>query len=719
VSPVAIAERPIPDPGGGHETRRLELVDALLAAADGEACAATVLDWLTRHCGVERGLCAVVDRAAGALVGLAGRGLPASQAAAFRLDLDSRDHPLAVVLGGREPVHFRRERGKSGPQFVIPLGDHPFLAVPIHSGGGDRPVEHGLLLLAGPADRGREREAGWAAAVLAIRLAALELPLGLAEERRHERELTLLRRGLETVTDPILITDAEGRILVANRRAEQLLTAEDRMSEGRRRAVAMNNMLFSAAAFTGAPSDEPTRRELLLVDPIEGEDLLFELLSTRFEIGRGETGTVSILRDVTDLRRASQEIEDNYRRLRIAEARTRAERDRLDLILDAALDPILVTDREGNLARVNPPAERLFAVPEAADSEAAERRVRANDVVLASFLSELATAQFERLRGELTLTDPVSGESIPMEARAANVVSRQGEVTAVVTIFHDLSEAVEKERLYEQVKRHSEELERRVREATAELAEQNEVLRRQALELEQASALKSQFLANVSHELRTPLNAIIGYAALLLEGISGELAEPQREKLTRLESNAQSLLAIINDLLDIARIEAGKMILDVHSFDALELIDEVMAEVEPLIDRSRLGVTREINDEIPELASDRQKVKQILINLLSNALKFTPRGAVWVRAGFDPATDLLRVAVVDTGIGIRPENRISIFEAFGQSGGSVLRRQGGTGLGLSISRRLARMLGGDIHLESEVGVGSTFTLELPRMSSES
>jgi len=719
VTPVAIAQRRTPDPGGGPEQRRLELVDALLAAGDGEACAVTALDWLARHCGVERGLCAVVDRAAGALVGVAGHGLPASLAAAFRIDLAARDHPLAVVLAGHEPVHFRRERGKSGPQIVTPLGDHPFLAVPIHSGGGDRPIEHGLLLLAGAAEPAREREACWAAAVLGIRLAALELPLGLAEERRHERELTLLRRGLETVTDPILITDAEGRILVANRRAEQLLTAEDRMSEGRRRAVAMNNMLFSAAAFTGGPGDEPTRRELLLVDPIEGEDLLFELLSTRFEVGRGETGTVSILRDVTDLRRASQEIEDNYRRLRIAEARTRAERDRLDLILDAALDPILVTDREGNLARLNPPAERLFAVPDAADADAAERRVRANDVVLTSFLSELAAAQSDRLRGELTLTDPVSGESIPMEARAANVVSRQGEVTAVVTIFHDLSEAVEKERLYEQVKRHSEELERRVREATAELAEQNEVLRRQTLELEQASALKSQFLANVSHELRTPLNAIIGYAALLLEGISGELAEPQREKLTRLESNAQSLLAIINDLLDIARIEAGKMALDVLSFDAVELIDEVMAEVEPLIDRSRLDVTREITDEIPELASDRQKVKQILINLLSNALKFTPRGAVWVRAGFDPATDLLRVAVVDTGTGIRPENRISIFEAFGQSGGSVLRRQGGTGLGLSISRRLARMLGGDIHLESEVGVGSTFTLELPRMSMES
>ncbi len=713
----AAAARPGPR-SAPTDAQRQELVDELLAAADGAGCAAAALGWLTRHAGLERGLCVVVDRAAGALIGVAGRGLPAP-AATFRVDLAAQNHPLVVAMSGRETVHFRRAASAFGAREPSPLGGGALWAVPIHSAGGERPLEQGLLLLAGGSGRGLERWASWAAGLLGRFLAGLEAPRLAAEERRHARELTLLRGVLEAVTDPILLTDDDGRMLVANRGAERLLAAEDEASEGRRRAVAMNNMLFSSVAFTGGPEEAaPTRRELLLVDPVEGQDLLFELLSTPFEIRRGELGAVSILRDVTDLRRATQEIEDNYRRLRIAEARTRAERDRLDLILNAAIDPILVTDHEGRLARMNPPAERLFGARGALSGEA-ERRVSANDVVLTSFLSKLTAAQADRLKGNLSFTDPESGEPIPMEALAAKVVTRQGEVSAVVTMLHDLSEAAEKVRLYEQVKRHSEELEQRVREATAELAEQNEVLRRQALELEQASALKSQFLANVSHELRTPLNAIIGYAAILLEGISGALTAPQREKLGRLESNAQSLLAIINDLLDISRIEAGKMPLDIVRFDPVELIDEVMAEVEPLIAGSRLAVEREIAAGIPALASDRQKVKQILVNLLSNSLKFTPGGRVLVRAGFDPASDRLAVAVADTGVGIPPEKRVSIFEAFGQTGGSFQRRQGGTGLGLSISRRLARMLGGDITLESEVGVGSTFVLELPRVSSQS
>jgi PAS domain S-box-containing protein len=718
VTEGAAATRPGPR-SAATDTQRQKLVDELLAAPDGAGCAAAALGWLARHAGLERGLCATVDRAAGALSGIAGHGLPAP-AATFRVDLAAQNHPLVVAMSGRETVHFRRAASAFGAREPSPLGGGAFWAVPIQSASGERRLEHGLLLLAGGTGRGLQRQGSWAAGLLARFLAGLEAPSLATEERRHARELALLRGVLEAVTDPILLTDAEGRMLVANRGAERLLAAEDEASEGRRRAVAMNNMLFSAAAFTGGPVEAaPTRREVLMVDPVEGQDLLFELLSTPFEIRRGELGAVSILRDVTDLRRATQEIEENYRRLRVAEARTRAERDRLDLILNAAIDPILVTDHEGRLARMNPPAERLFGARDANPSGEIERRVSANDVVLTSFLSKLTAAQADRLKGNLSFADPATGESIPMEALAAKVVTRQGEVSAVVTMLHDLSEAVEKVRLYEQVKRHSEELELRVREATAEVAEQNEVLRRQALELEQASALKSQFLANVSHELRTPLNAIIGYASLLLEGISGALTAPQREKLGRLESNAQSLLAIINDLLDISRIEAGKMALDIVRFDPVELIAEVMAEVEPLIAGSRLEVEREIAEGIPALASDRQKVKQILVNLLSNALKFTPRGRVRVRAGFDPASDRLAVAVADTGVGIPPDNRVSIFEAFGQAGGSFQRRQGGTGLGLSISRRLARMLGGDITVESEVGVGSTFTVELPRVSSAS
>jgi signal transduction histidine kinase len=303
---------------------------------------------------------------------------------------------------------------------------------------------------------------------------------------------------------------------------------------------------------------------------------------------------------------------------------------------------------------------------------------------------------------------------VPVEAISGKVQSNRGEDMATVTILHDLTEAMEKARLYEQVKRHSEELREKVREATTELAEQNERLRRQAFQLEQASAAKSQFLANVSHELRTPLNAILGYTHLLLEGVSGELAPRQNEKLQRVDSNARHLLAIINDLLDIARIESGKMPIQVERFDLRELVDEVMAEVEPLITGTQLAVTHAIAPAVPEVRSDRQKVKQIVLNLLSNALKFTPEGSVSIRLGYLEESEQISIAVADTGIGISEDNQKTIFEAFGQADSSYTKRHSGTGLGLSICRRLATLLGGDISVSSRLGEGSTFSLVFPR-----
>jgi signal transduction histidine kinase len=478
--------------------------------------------------------------------------------------------------------------------------------------------------------------------------------------------------------------------------------------------VALNNMLFSAFLSTNnADGGGPTRRELLLVDPSEGEDLLFEVLSTPASIRAGDAGLVSVLRNVTDLRRATEEIEGNYRKLRVAEAETRAERDRLDLILNSVLDPILVTDPTGNIVLMNPPAERMFTHDSSLPDPESEKRVRANDAVFTSFVSGLYAGQSLRGRGELSLLDPQTGAIVPVEAISGKVVSRHAEDTAIVTILHDLTEAVEKAQLYEQVKRHSEELREKVREATAELADQNELLRRQAFQLEQASAAKSQFLANVSHELRTPLNAILGYTHLLLEGVSGELTRPQREKLTRVDSNSRHLLAIINDLLDIARIESGKMPIQVERLHLPVLIDEVMAEVEPLITGTSLQVTRTQVDEVPEIRTDRQKVKQIVLNLLSNALKFTPQGSVAVHLEYDDAGEQISLAVTDTGIGISEENQKTIFEAFGQADSSYAKRQNGTGLGLSICRRLANILGGRITLVSQLGAGSTFTLYLP------
>jgi signal transduction histidine kinase len=291
------------------------------------------------------------------------------------------------------------------------------------------------------------------------------------------------------------------------------------------------------------------------------------------------------------------------------------------------------------------------------------------------------------------------------------MLSEVGELTAIVTILHDRTEAIERNQLYEQLKLASEELEGKVRAATAELANQNELLRRQALELEQASAAKSQFLANVSHELRTPLNAILGYAAMTIQGVSGELSAPQRRNLSRIDANARHLLTLINEILDITRIEAGRMPIQVVAFNLADLVREVTTELEPIIGRSRLEVISKLG-EVPTLRTDRQKVKQILVNLLSNALKFTQKGSITIKAEM-PGKTTVSVSVVDTGIGIPKSDHVRIFEDFRQVDQTPRRAYGGTGLGLSICRRLTAMLRGTLKVESRLGHGSTFILTIP------
>src|SRR5687768_2511675 len=583
-----------------------------------------------------------------------------------------------------------------------------FHAIPLRT--DDNPVSLGLLLVSSTGVE-VDAEVTWLANLLSKQVSRLLSRHSLAETRQ---ERMLLYSIINAVTDPILLTDTEGKLIIANSHAEKLFAAPEDASEGWRRAVSLNNMLFSAALSTSAVAEsELARRELLLVDPLEGSDLLFELLSSRAKDERQGTYVVSVLRNVTDLARAKEEIEESYRTLRVAQAEVRDERHRLELIIDSVADPILVTDQEGDIVLMNEPAERLFNVPGTAD-EPAQRRVRANGAHLTSFVSNVLTRSGEqRYRGEIQLSDPVSGRALPVEGVAGTILSEQGELMWVVTILHDLTEAIEKGRLFEQLKEASAELERKVQEATAELADQNELLRRQHIALEQASALKSQFLANMSHEFRTPLNAILGYTHMLLHGVSGGVSDQQRKSLTRIDSNSQHLLALINDILDITRIEAGRMPLNLSSFEVPELVNEVMSELEPIIKRSALRVTAKMPKTLKPVKSDRQKVKQIVLNLLSNALKFTPTGSVTITASYDSRGRALVIAVNDTGVGIAEEDQAKVFEDFRQLDSSPARGYGGTGLGLSICRRLAQMLDGSIELNSELANGSTFALRLP------
>ena len=692
-------------PGPPAEAK-LRLVEFLLGSEDPRACAERALEWLGVYGGAKQAICAQVDQASERLVLTAGFGLSPAGIEPVSIDLEARDHPLVVALSATRPVAITVS--DEATLESLQLGG-PAVAVAFQGLIGEERRPGGVLL-ASPDSPETARVLEWLAEVLGHRL------VRLLWYRQLTRDRTLLFGIVNAVPDPVILTDSEGRLIIANSRAESLFASRPEQSEGRRRAVELNNMLFSAALGQSALKDAaPDRRELLLVDPVEGSDLLFELLSTLAGDSREGMGIVSVLRNVSDLQRATEEIEANYARQRVAESQARAERDRLDLIIDSVADPIVVTDPSGNIQMMNAPADRLFT--EAAGATADEhQRVRANDANFTSFVSNVFFGLSElRYRGGINLVDVKTGAPVPVEAVSGQILSEQhGELTAVVTILHDRTEALERERLYEELKRASGELERKVREATAELVRQNELLRRQAVQLEQASALKSQFLANMSHEFRTPLNAILGYTSMLLKGVLGPLDDEQAEGLARVDSNGRHLLGIINDILDISRIEAGRMPLRLSEFGLPELVGEVLAEVEPIVAQASVHIEATVDQRLPALQSDRQKVKQIVLNLLTNAVKFTPSGTITLSARYDPRVREVAVTVADTGIGIAAEDHERIFEDFQQADSSPTRTHGGAGLGLSICRRLATMLGGKIQLESAPGIGSTFTVVLPR-----
>ena len=696
---------------------RLELLEYYLVHyEDLVRCAQASLDWLARNAGVKKAACLAVDSESGTMVGIAGLGVPQDAVELFSLPLsDSRDS-LASALSHREPTTFRTRSSGHGVRAVVasPLGAGPVVALPLRGPRANVDGAVGLLLLR--AGTAITVDIAWLATVLGQKIEQIRGRGSLAEEaRRLRRERTLFFTIINAVTDPILLTDTEGRLIVANSRAEKLFAANEEDNEGRRRAVELNNMLFSAALSRTALETPSEARELLLVDPSDGSDLLFEVLSTTVEDPREGTGIVSVLRNITDLRRATEQIEENYQKLRVAEAAARAERDRLNLIIDSVADPIIVTDQGGATVLMNAPAEELFTVLPDAD-DFAQRTVQANDAHFSSFISGLLlgeTGPGEIRRGEIGLMNPLTSEPIPVEAIAGKVMTDSGELTAVVTILHDRREALERVRLFEQLKIGADELQARVQVATAELATQNELLRRQAIELEQASRLKSQFLANMSHEFRTPLNAILGYTHMLLQGVTGDLPPNIKRQLQRIDSNGRHLLTIINEILDITRIEAGKMPMQISEFNLNDLVPEVMTELDPVIARSKLTVSPRMSYTSLTVHSDRQKVKQIVVNLLSNALKFTHQGGIAIAVDFAPGEGMASIAVSDTGIGIAPEHHERIFEDFRQVDDSPSRQYGGTGLGLAICRRLASALGGRITLRSTLGEGSTFTLTIP------
>ena len=236
-------------------------------------------------------------------------------------------------------------------------------------------------------------------------------------------------------------------------------------------------------------------------------------------------------------------------------------------------------------------------------------------------------------------------------------------------------------------------------------------------QIEAANRHKSEFLANMSHELRTPLNAIIGFSEVLLEKMFGELNDKQLDYLRDIHGSGHHLLTLINDILDLSKIEAGRMELELGSFDLHELLDSANMLVRERASRHGLSLALDVADGLGEWVADERKVKQVVINLLSNAVKFTPAGgSVTLRAR--RVGDAVEIAVIDTGVGIAADQQALVFEEFRQAAGDHLRKSEGTGLGLALAKRFVELHGGTLRVESELGRGSTFAFMLPQRTVE-
>src|SRR5437867_3872641 len=655
-----------------------------------------LLDELMRSLRFERAVVLLYDDERAALAGSFGIGVSDAIARELLIPLALADDPIVAALRSGVPQLIRdatSEERISAPvrESLAKARLGPIVAAPLRS-TTERPAGRDGKGSAA----GWEHGGGWAGVVLLSRASGVtqsdvEALVPFARQAEEaitlQRDVDLLRDTSQAfaiekewlwwmvngVGDAVLVTDSNNDIVLQNRRAELLFRASDEDSAGKRRAVWMNNFLFTAALSTwnleriGAT----TPREVTLVDPIEGEELIYEVIttpSTNFRVGM--RGTVSVLKNVTEIRHIGEELARGRARLQSAEEEVRMERDRLDLVLRNVPNPIIVVDNDNQIISMNPAAEHLFK-PASATSRAAHTAL-ANDARFTSFLAGLRLDPAMSKRGEIGLTDPRSDDRLEMEVSATEVRDGRGAVIAIVSVMQDIGRLRELERRrLEQVLFDSEKLA-----ATGRLA------------------------ASIAHEINNPLEAVQNALYLLQKSMTSAAADRQYLEIASRET--QRMSRILRQMLGFYRQAEAMTSIDVNA-----LVEEAEGLVVKRLRERGVQIANQLDPVIPRIRASGDQLKQVLLNLLLNAADSMPEGGaitVATQSGAGAETELfgrdaVQIQVRDTGQGIADDVLAQIFEPFFST-----KPGKGTGLGVVVSQGIVQSHGGTMRVRSRVTV---------------
>jgi len=492
--------------------------------------------------------------------------------------------------------------------------------------------------------------------------------------RMRDMEVTIsrLRAVMQSMADPVILTDTQHRVVIQNKAAERFFRVPEGVSEGGKRAVEFNNLLFSAALSSMVVSASDTSRDLTLVDVMDGEEVLFEAVCAPTYSAEGvRTGMVTVMRDVTDLRRADEEVRANLEKLRTAEDVVRQDRDRLNLVVENVGDPIIVADNSAKVVLLDPLAKELFGASELARHPELVRNQAKLDAYLTSFTFSFA----DKENRSVHLYQPSSSSEIEYAARSGKIYDARGQVAFTVTVLRDFSTWKKLEQL---------QLERRM------------------LEMEKFAAT-GRLAGTIAHEINNPLESIKNAIHLL-----GDNLDPASKPVYDvLKAETERVTRIVRQMLGLYR-----NVVQLSDFDLDAVVEDTLTLFQRPLAKANITVEKQLGT-VTQFKGSADQFRQLLSNLVVNARDSMPAGGKLIlrtrpmrsREGLHSAVVL---TVADTGTGIPRELQKTIFEPFVSTKGAK-----GTGLGLWIVKGIVENHNGRIHVRSSVGRGTVIQLRFP------